>query len=215
MTAPTLLAMSDDQITNEALKYWLSWGGQDIVRFTRAIIAARDAQWAARHNTWVDGINKAMAAEVDRLQHMLSNADNEWAARLDQERHDAYVTGQRDGAQYVQERMKRETEVLRIERDDARRMRDAAMKHISDGVALQIPAVTLQGFTEQQVQARLDAAVRDERAGILQALRAELDHAAINDHRLTPDFGKRLGATAVRAANIEAVMDAIRARTKD
>lgn len=66
--------------------------------------------------------------------------------------HDAYVAGQKDGARYVQERMQREVEVLRIERDDARRMRDASMKHILDGAALQLPSITLQADIPPNVQ---------------------------------------------------------------
>jgi len=55
--------------------------------------------------------------------------------------------------------------------------------------------------------------VEAEREAFVSAIQAQLDHAAINDHRLTPAFGKIKGDMAVRAANIEAVLDAIRARS--
>lgn len=39
------------------------------------------------------------------------------------------------------------------------------------------------------------------------ALRAEIDHAAINDCRLPPAFGQRRGDLAVRSSALEAIAD--------
>ena len=52
----------------------------------------------------------------------------------------------------------------------------------------------------------------DEREACLVGIQAEIDHAAINDTRLAPSFGKREGALAVRIGALEAALDAIRAR---
>jgi len=38
-------------------------------------------------------------------------------------------------------------------------------------------------------------------------LQAQLDHAAINDHRMTPPFGRVQGEPGVRAGNIAAVIE--------
>jgi len=38
-------------------------------------------------------------------------------------------------------------------------------------------------------------------------LQAELDHAAINDHSMTPPFGRVQGEPGVRAGSIEAVIE--------
>lgn len=80
MTAPTLPAMTD--IECEDLIGWADgrWhdseyriDARDLMNFVRHVASERDAQWAARHNAWVDGIDKAMAAEVDKLQSEIEN----------------------------------------------------------------------------------------------------------------------------------------------
>ena len=48
-----------------------------VMSFAHAASDARDAQWQTK--------NDALAAEVDRLQSMLSNADCEWQAKLSEE----------------------------------------------------------------------------------------------------------------------------------
>ena len=54
--------------------------------------------------------------------------------------------------------------------------------------------------------------VEAERQAFIEKIQAEIDHAAINDTRLAPSFGKREGALAVRIGALEAALDAIRAR---
>lgn len=89
MTAPTLPAMTDAEMRvvlitfaeSEARKLGVDPTGLkvdedlllQVLDFAQAAAAARDAQWAARHNAWVDGIDKAMAAEVDKLQSEIEN----------------------------------------------------------------------------------------------------------------------------------------------
>jgi len=51
-----------------------------------------------------------------------------------------------------------------------------------------------------------------ERESCIAAIQAQIDHAHINELRLVPRFGKRLGEIAVRADDLEATLDAIRAR---
>jgi hypothetical protein len=46
-------------------------------------------------------------------------------------------------------------------------------------------------------------------------LTAELNHAAINDHRMTPPFGRVLGEPAVRSGNIEAVIEFMMGKNED
>ena len=62
-------------------------------------------------------------------------------------------------------------------------------------------------------QAQAQKAVEAERQAFIEKIQAEIDHAAINDTRLAPSFGKREGALAVRIGALEAALDAIRART--
>jgi hypothetical protein len=52
----------------------------------------------------------------------------------------------------------------------------------------------------------------DERESFIAEIQAQIDHAVINDLRLTPNFGKQKGDLAVRVNSIEAALDAIRAR---
>lgn len=44
------------------------------------------------------------------------------------------------------------------------------------------------------------------------AIQGQIDHAHINELRLVPRFGKRLGEIAVRADDLEAALDGLRAR---
>jgi hypothetical protein len=53
-----------------------------------------------------------------------------------------------------------------------------------------------------------------ERDSFITEMQAQVDHAVINDLRLVPNFGKKQGDLAVRVGNIEAVLDAIRARSQ-
>ena len=53
---------------------------------------------------------------------------------------------------------------------------------------------------------------QQERERCIARVQAEIDHAVINDHRLTPSFGRRGGDPAVRVGNVDAALDAIRAR---
>ena len=51
-----------------------------------------------------------------------------------------------------------------------------------------------------------------EREACIAAIQAQIDHAYLNELRLVPRFGKRLGEIAVRADDLEATMDGIRLR---
>lgn len=51
-----------------------------------------------------------------------------------------------------------------------------------------------------------------ERESCIAAIQAQINHAHINELRLVPRFGKRLGEIAVRADDLEAAMDGIRTR---
>ena len=73
MSAPE--KMSDEQIAGVLGFSVMTPNAIAYLAMGRAIEAARDAQWQAK--------NAALAAEVDRLQSMLNNADCEWQARLD------------------------------------------------------------------------------------------------------------------------------------
>ena len=64
----------------------------------------------------------------------------------------------------------------------------------------------------QQLERFAELVRADEREACLVGIQAEIDHAAINDTRLAPSFGKREGALAVRIGALEAALDAIRAR---
>jgi hypothetical protein len=58
-----------------------------------------------------------------------------------------------------------------------------------------------------------EALVRaDERESFIAEMQAQIEHAVINDLRLTPNFGKQKGDLAVRVSSIEAALYAIRAR---
>ena len=60
---------------------------------------------------------------------------------------------------------------------------------------------------------RFAALVRaDEREAFVAKIQAEIDHAHLNELRLTPSFGKRQGEIAVHASSLDAALDAIRAR---
>ena len=56
------------------------------------------------------------------------------------------------------------------------------------------------------------AAVLAEREACIAAIQAQIDHAHINELRLTPRFGRRHGEIAVRADDLGATLDGIRAR---
>lgn len=49
-----------------------------------------------------------------------------------------------------------------------------------------------------------------ERESCIAAIQAQIDHAHLNELRLTPWFGKRHGEIAVRADDLEAMLDGIR-----
>lgn len=53
-----------------------------------------------------------------------------------------------------------------------------------------------------------------EREACIAAIQAQIDHAHLNELRLTPRFGKRQGEIAVRADDLEATLDGIRARNQ-
>lgn len=54
------------------------------------------------------------------------------------------------------------------------------------------------------------AAIEDAaRASFTAAIQAALDHAALNDLRLPPNFGRRTGDPAVRAGHLEATLEGI------
>jgi len=65
---------------------------------------------------------------------------------------------------------------------------------------------------ERLVELVTKKTVEAERQAFIEKIQAEIDHAAINDTRLAPSFGKREGALAVRIGALEAALDAIRAR---
>ena len=48
------------------------------------------------------------------------------------------------------------------------------------------------------------------RESFIAEMQAQIDHAVMNDLRLTPNFGKQKGDLAVRVGSIEAALDAIR-----
>ena len=68
---------------------------------------------------------------------------------------------------------------------------------------------------ERLVELVTKKTVEAERQAFIEKIQAEIDHAAINDTRLAPSFGKREGALAVRIGALEAALDAIRARGND
>jgi prophage tail gpP-like protein len=75
----------------------------------------------------------------------------------------------------------------------------------------QLDGTWVLGPDQPTARARFEALVRaDERERCIAKIQRELDHAAINDHRLEPSFGKQRGDPAVRASSIEAALDAIR-----
>ena len=49
-----------------------------------------------------------------------------------------------------------------------------------------------------------------EREACIAAIQAQIDHAHLNELRLVPRFGKRLGEIAVRADDLEATINGIR-----
>ena len=51
-----------------------------------------------------------------------------------------------------------------------------------------------------------------EREACIAKIQAEIDHAHINELRLTPPFGRRQGEIAVRASDLDAALEAIQAR---
>jgi hypothetical protein len=51
-----------------------------------------------------------------------------------------------------------------------------------------------------------------ERKSFIAEMQAQIDHAVINELRLTPNFGKQKGDLAVGVGSIEAALDAIRNR---
>ena len=72
------------------------------------------------------------------------------------------------------------------------------------------------GWPDEKLLKKLksfEALVRaDERESFIAEMQAQIDHAVINDLRLTPNFGKQKGDLAVRVNSIEAALDATRNR---
>lgn len=56
---------------------------------------------------------------------------------------------------------------------------------------------------------RFAALIAEECIGKVQS---EVDHAAINEHSMAPDFGRATPVPAIRRANVEAALDALRAK---
>lgn len=50
------------------------------------------------------------------------------------------------------------------------------------------------------------AVPQDRASTLLARIRKEIDHAAINDHRMPPAFGKRIGDPCVKSAHLEATI---------
>ena len=71
-------------------------------------------------------------------------------------------------------------------------------------------------FTHKEVQPELERFAElvraDEREACLVGIQAEIDHAHLNELRLTPLFGQRQGEIAVRASSLDSALYAIRAR---
>ena len=69
-------------------------------------------------------------------------------------------------------------------------------------------------FAHKEVQPELErfaALVAEKvRESFIAEIKAQIDHAVMNDLRLTPNFGKQKGDLAVRVGSIEAALDAIR-----
>jgi hypothetical protein len=63
-----------------------------------------------------------------------------------------------------------------------------------------------------KVKRQHKAGILAEREACAAKIQAEIDHAYLNELRLVPSFGKRQGDIAVRAAHLEAALNAIRAR---
>ena len=82
-----------------------------------------------------------------------------------------------------------------------------------------VKAAREAGFSSSEIFQRLaafkrliDAAAAAEREACIAAIQGQIDHAHINELRLVPRFGKRLGEIAVRADDLEAALDGLRAR---
>jgi hypothetical protein len=102
----------------------------------------------------------------------------------------------------------------RNEMNDA--SRDEFEKHVDDCIVSEVglaQAIMQDGFGDYEtpwVQSKWQAwqASRKQALAEYEAnLQAELDHAAINDHRMTPPFGRVQGEPGVRAGSIEAVIE--------
>lgn len=212
MTAPTLPAMTDAEMRvvlitfaeSEARKLGVDPTGLkvdedlllQVLDFAQAAAAARDAQWAARHNAWVDGIDKAMAAEVDKLQSEIENLHSVMVAAAEEihEHWQAHCDEDGYGPANLMHRLEKgiPAEYAYKAGDFERLMkeRDAAV-------------------------ARLDAAVRDERAKIDADLAEML--SVIDDYECPSledptDFAISMDR-GMKLARVKRI--AIRARTKD
>lgn len=212
MTAPTLPAMTDAEMRvvlitfaeSEARKLGVDPTGLkvdedlllQVLDFAQAAAAARDAQWAARHNAWVDGIDKAMAAEVDKLQSEIENLHSVMVAAAEEihEHWQAHCDEDGYGPANLMHRLEKgiPAEYAYKAGDFERLMkeRDAAV-------------------------ARLDAAVRDERTKIDADLAEML--SVIDDYECPSledptDFAISMDR-GMKLARVKRI--AIRARTKD
>ncbi len=67
-------------------------------------------------------------------------------------------------------------------------------------------------MSSESLQRLVESVRADEREAFAAKIQAEIDHAYLNELRLVPSFGKRQGDIAVRAAHLEAALDAILAR---
>lgn len=212
MTAPTLPAMTDAEMRvvlitfaeSEARKLGVDPTGLkvdedlllQVLDFAQAAAAARDAQWAARHNAWVDGIDKAMAAEVDKLQSEIENLHSVMVAAAEEihEHWQAHCDEDGYGPANLMHRLEKgiPAEYAYKAGDFERLMkeRDAAV-------------------------ARLDAAVRDERTKVdadLAEMLSVIDDYDCPSLESPTDFAISMDR-GMKLARVKRI--AIRARTKD
>ena len=218
MTAPTLPAMTDEQIGScvaladrYAAEYRRThWN----THLARAIIAARDAQWAARHNAWVDSINKAMAAEVDMLQSEIENLHSVMVAAAEEihEHWQAHCDEEGYGPANLMHRLEKgipaqyaykagDFERLAKERDAAVARIDAAVR---DERAKHIVNLDVHEFEAADLLRRFVANVRPKRGRIFWAILKEAS-----------GLGSTCAAALAVWAGLDAETGAIRARTKD
>jgi hypothetical protein len=65
-------------------------------------------------------------------------------------------------------------------------------------------------FNPEQLGRFAALVAKKVRESFIAEIQAQIDHAVMNDLRLTPNFGKKKGDLAVRVGSIEAALDAIR-----